>query len=145
MLMAMSKLLRALSRYRPRIPTAILLIVIAAMIVLATLSVDVRDVSPRRLTADGLATNVCYGWPLAWRGYTIVANLDISIGIVDWHYRASRLAGSRAVWFLMLAAPAAACEWLLRRYRPCLRWSLRTMLIAVALFGSRVWLVLCGP
>ncbi|HJT36396.1 MAG TPA: hypothetical protein VJ783_30515, partial [Pirellulales bacterium] len=39
----------------------------------------------------------------------------------------------------MLAAPAGVCEWLLRLYRPGLRWRLRTMLGFVAIVAA-----LCG-
>lgn len=55
------------------------------------------------------------------------------------NYNASRLAGNVAIWLVMLAAPAGVCEWLLRRYRPRLRFSLRTMLVAMGLAAG-----LCG-
>ncbi|HVC99075.1 MAG TPA: hypothetical protein VND64_35750 [Pirellulales bacterium] len=115
----------AFSRYRPRILTLIVLFVVAAPTVLANLSFEIPP-------DHGLLVNVSYGWPLIWHWYNLVLS-PIFCGIRNWDYSVSRLAGNLAMWLVMLATAGGSCEWLLRRYRPRLRWSLRTMLAAVGL------------
>ncbi|HEV7226036.1 MAG TPA: hypothetical protein VGN42_25240 [Pirellulales bacterium] len=135
--------------------TLIVVIVIAALIVLANLSDELR---PRDAeAAHGIAGfdaakepdvdrdlkvfgmwNLSYGWPLTWRQYVLGFSPGPS-GVVGRCYSATRLAANLVTWFAMLAAAGLACEWLLRRHRPRLRWSLRTMLAAVGLAAA-----LCG-
>ena len=130
---------KTLSRYRPRALTLLVIAAIAALLVLANLSDVVGKRLPPRSTADNWRFDVqappeddpqpltvwhlSYGWPLLWRQYVIFA----AWGGPDVHecHSAGRLATNAVVWFAMLAAPAATCEWLLRRYKPRLRWSLR--------------------
>lgn len=137
--------------YRPRVLTFIVLVVVAATIVLANLSEDVRARSVP-FTGDSLTKlkfdvsgpvdhrltfgtwNISYGWPLLWRQYVVAIGYG-GQGVAELSSK-SRLAGNVAMWLVMLAAPAAACEWLLRRYRLRLRWSLRTMLAAVGLIAA---------
>jgi len=71
-----------------------------------------------------------YGWPLVWYR-TVYADV-----VFGWQIDRTRLAIDGAMWLLMLVAAAGACEWLLRRYRPRLRWSLRTMLVITALAAA---------
>jgi hypothetical protein len=71
-----------------------------------------------------------HGWPLVW--YRAVY-ADVVSG---WQIHRTKLALNAAVWLLMLVAAAGVCEWLLRRYRPKLRWSLRTMLVVTALAAA---------
>ena len=73
---------------------------------------------------------VC-GWPLMWHWHGLV-NTMLGPAIASWDYSPARLAANVALWLAMLAVPAGACEWLLRRHRPRFRWSLRTMLAATA-------------
>lgn len=124
--------LQAFSRYRPRVLTLVVLFLIAAPITLANFTSEVvlaeAAIHGRETTGSHQGQ---YGWPLIWHWH----NLAISpgpCGIFNWEYSPARLAGNVALWLLMLAVPAGGCEWLLRRYRPGLRWSLRTMLIVVA-------------
>lgn len=145
--------LGACTRYLPRLLTVVVFCTVAGLLVLANLSdemtkraktpADLLEVQPFDLAepdpADvGMGTypfwNLSYGWPLLWNQY-ICAFTGGPSGITDWCYSAARLAIDMAAWLVMLAAPTAACEWLLRRYRPRLRWSLRTMLAAVGLFA----------
>ncbi len=86
--------------------------------------------------SNGIAC-MSYGWPLLWRQYLIVSGL--ATFVVGEVYSGGRLAANAAIWLVMLVTPAAVCEWLLRRYRPRLRFSLRTLLAATA-FGA----ALCG-
>lgn len=115
--------------YRPRLLTFVVLAIGSSLIVLANLSSDAPmgfvwpPVTPR------------YGWPLTWRWR------DVQIGYGAWttldeNYQVPRLVANLALWLLMLVAAAASCEWLLRRYPPRLRWSLRTMLAAVAVIAA---------
>ena len=117
--------LEAFSRYRPRVLTLVLMAAIAAVLVLANLSADVGG-------ANVTAAYVEYGWPLIWRRYVV----GLAGGSALDHVRVGRLTGNVAMWLFMLAAPGIACEWLMRRYRPRLRWSLRTMLGAVGLVAA---------
>lgn len=129
----------AVSRYRPRFLTLAVFLVVAAVLVLANLNTEISDVegdshlrSLRKLSG---------GWPLTWhRCYIILA--EMGSGRTGWQYSRVRLAGNLAICLVLLAAPVAGCEWLLRRYRPRLRWSLRTMLVAVGLVAAFCgWLV----
>lgn len=142
-------------RFRPRLLTLALLAIIAAMIVLANLT---DEISRRGADAVGKPVhfslleagpidsnrgfygmwNVSYGWPLRWRQYILGLSPGPS-GLLGEFYSAGRLAWNFAIWFVLLAAPGAGCEWLLRRYRPRFRWSLRTMLAGVCLSAA-----LCG-
>lgn len=147
--------LRAFSCYRSRLWTVLLLIVIAALLGLANMSDDICQrhqeawASPADLQFDvrevpddrrGITwmTNVSYGWPLLWRQHVIACSIAWA-NVQGECYSPGRLIGNALLWFVMMAVPTAVCEWLLRRYRPRLRWRLRTMLAAVgimaALFG----------
>ncbi len=136
------RILTSIWRYRPRVLTVVLLLVIAALIVLANLSFDVRGANGERLKLQEIMRHgirqLSYGWPLVWHRYTLAFWLGPS-GVVGWYCHRGRLAANVAIWLVLFAAPAGVCEWLLRRYRPRLRWSLRTMLAAVALAAT-----LCG-
>lgn len=146
--------LRILSRYRPRLLTIMLLVVIAAILVLANLSdeictrrpkppqslVDLRfDVSDHKEGPGGVLygpwINVSYGWPLLWRQYVLESNWARMKVLGECH-SASRLLTNLILWLAMLVIPAAACEWMLRRYPPGLRWSLRSLMAAVALAAA---------
>ena len=115
--------------HRPRVLTFIVLLVVTALTVLANLSGDDTRwplPAPR------------YGWPLTWRWrdwqmwYGASTELDYNFSVV-------RLIANLAMWLVMLTVSGVLCEWLLHRYQPRLRWSLRTMLAAVALVA-----LLCG-
>ncbi|MGH7136702.1 MAG: hypothetical protein ACREHD_13250, partial [Pirellulales bacterium] len=145
-------------RYRPRLLTVALLIVIAAMLVLANLTDEIGRRGPEVLAGPGQVRfsrrdpgpvdprgpvlglwSLSYGWPLLWRQYILAVSPVGPYGVLGECYSAGRLASNLAIWLVTLAAPGAACEWLLRRYRPRFRWSLRTMLAATGLAGA-----LCG-
>lgn len=118
----------ALWRFRPRVLTLAVFLLIATLIALANLC---SEVGPYMMYAyRGTA-----GWPLAWHWHHF-SMISGPNGSVTWDYDGKRLAGNVAIWLAMAATPAAACEWLLRRCRPRLRWSLRTMLAGVALAGA---------
>lgn len=136
------RLLPAFSRYRPRALTVVLLVVIAALIVLANLSFDVRGYRGERVDLRNAwpsleePRTLSHGWPLVWHRYDVGFSWGSYYGIVGWRWNASYLAADLAMWLAMLAAPAGICEWLLRRYRPRLRWSLRTMLLAIGVLAA---------
>ncbi|HUY92093.1 MAG TPA: hypothetical protein VMV10_25350 [Pirellulales bacterium] len=153
----MRRLFAAFSRYRPRVLTLVVLAATGALLVLANLSEECRprkvirapppayinlDFDLREPRRSWITTpfhwNMSYGWPLLWRQY-IVALSPYGTGVAGSNYNAGRLAGNAAIWLVMLAAPAGVCEWLLRRYRPRLRFSLRTLLAATGLAAA-----LCG-
>lgn len=118
--------LGAFSRYRPRVLTVVVLLVIATLIALANLCSEVEPYYTE-FVDRGTA-----GWPLIWHWH----HFSVFPRGITWEYDGKRLAGNIAIWFVVAAASAAACEWLLRRYRPRLRWSLRTMLAGVTLAGA---------
>lgn len=143
----MRRFLNAFSRYRPRVLTILLVAAIGALIVLANLSDEVRarigpPPPPNGLAFDAREAtnddydlwNVSYGWPLLWRQQVIT--ISFFGGVTGECHSAGRLAANVAMWLAMLGLPAAICEWLLRRYRIGLRWSLRTMLAAVGLIAA---------
>jgi hypothetical protein len=121
----------AFSRYRPRALTLAVLLVVVATLVLANLSFD-------RNSEDWFAAK-SYGWPLIWHRYVSVHQTGIGTSTVGWYPSAGRLAVNLTIWVAMLLAATGGCEWLLRRFRPRMRWSLRAMLIAVGLVAA-----LCG-
>ena len=123
----MRPLFRAFSRYRPRVLTLVVLFLIAAPMTLANFTSEINDDE----IAVGSKFKGVYGWPLMWHWHEL-ALIPGACGIIDWDFSAARLAGNAAIWLVLLAAPTGACEWLLRRYRVGFRWSLRTMLAAVA-------------
>lgn len=120
--------LRAVSRFRPRIPTLAVFFLAAAMIALANLSFD------EAFAKGGGVHYRSYGWPLVWHRLVLSGNkLFGSERAIGWFYNIPRLAANLAVWFLLLGALAGTCEWLLKRFRPRPRWSLRTLLAFVTL------------
>lgn len=146
--------LKRLCRYRPRVLTLVVFAAVAALLVLANLSDDVRTrrmpTPPPKTEAELRAGlffddsrkppdddpypspfSLSYGWPLLWRQY--VVGVGVGSGVHGELRSAARLAANVPMWLLMLSTPTIACELLLRRYRPRLRWSLRTMLVVVAL------------
>lgn len=120
-----------LRRYRPRLPrrprvlTLIVLLMVSAPMVLANLSFNF---SPRK---DGYLGKASYGWPLIW--YWHVNRATAFSWERAWDYSARGLAANLLLWILMLAAIGLTCEWVFRRCRPRLSFSLRTMLVGVAL------------
>lgn len=148
--------LAAVSRYRPRALTLVLLAAIVAAIWLANSIADyrlrkyrstARPPPPSELQfnveeaseADfrGIADqNLSYGWPLLWRQYVVEWTMGTGPYIIAQNYSPARLAGDLAIWLVMLAAPAGACEWLLRRYRPGWRFSLRALFVATGLAAA---------
>ena len=148
--------LGSFSRYRPRVLTLVFLAGIAATIVLANLSEEFSDRKldpqtprfpplPAELEFDlgeplakapfSSLRNMSYGWPLVWRQYVVAYALSGFVAIGEYH-SAGRLAGNMAIWLALLAIPAGFCEWLLRRYQPRLRFSLRSMLVVVSLAAA---------
>ena len=116
---------RAFSRYRPRVLTLVVLFLIAAPTTLANFTSEIDDDE----IAVGSKFKGVYGWPLMWHWHEL-ALIPGACGIIDWDFSGARLAGNVALWLVMLALPTGGCEWLLRRYRPGFRWSLRTMMAA---------------
>ena len=121
---------RAFLRFRPRILTLIVFFLAVAVITLANLSYD-------EPVAASTIPYRSYGWPLIWHrvvlsGHWMTGNLRV----VGWYSSLPRLAANVAMWLALLAALATGCEWLLRRYRPRPRWSLRTLLAFVALVAA---------
>lgn len=102
-----------------------------------TIDFDIREPDATGRTADNSLQCMSYGWPLLWRQYLMVGGYGLYV--VGETYSGVRLAINAAIWLVLLVGPAACCEWLLRRFRPRLRFSLRTLLAATALGAA-----LCG-
>ena len=81
-----------------------------------TIDFDLREPDAEDRSADNSLPCMSYGWPLLWRQYLIVGGYGWSV--VGETYSGLRLALDAAIWLVLLAGPAACCEWLLRRYRP---------------------------
>lgn len=128
---------KTFSRYRPRIVTLMVCAALAAMIALSNLT---YDQARHRLGDVGDFTSKSFGWPLVWHRYVAgyfctPPDHEYVRGDIGWYWSPLRLAADAVLWLAILAAPMAATEWLLRRYRPRLQWSLRTMLFVIALAG----------
>jgi hypothetical protein len=142
-------------RYRPavhcrlRLTTCFVVLFLLAPMVLANLSSEVSSttvappptgVPPAMVSPFSPPVSVeefSYGWPLIW-----YRCFECTVWTTDhqvWDYNAMLLGANLAIWLMMLAVAALAWQWLLRRYPPGLRWSLRTMLIAI---GAAA--VICG-
>jgi hypothetical protein len=153
--------LKRLFHYRPRFLTLVVLAAVAALLVLANLSEDVRTrrmpTPPPKTEAELRASlvfdtreppddnpsfngafSLSYGWPLLWRQYVVEVGFQVGVASVVYGelHSTGRLAANVLMWLMMLTAPTIVCEWLLRRYRPRLRWSLRTMLVVVGLVAA---------
>jgi len=117
-------------QYRPRLLTVVVSLVIAGIVILANLSFE-RDVAGRFYIKS-------YGWPVIWHRYVMhrVAHIVLAEQTIGWHYSRGRLAVNVALWIMILFAPGAGWEWLLRRHRPSFRWSLKAQLAAVALAAA---------
>lgn len=121
------------ARFRPRIVTVIVFCIAVAMIVLANLTFD-------EPTAGGdyvYAHYRSYGWPIVWhrlvlQGFDVLGN-ERTIG---WYFSATRFVLNLALWLALLATVAGTCEWLVRRYRPRPRWSLRALLLFVGFVAA---------
>jgi hypothetical protein len=121
------RLFAAISRYRPRVLTLVVLIVVAALIALANLNFE------RFWDLQANIGAKSYGWPLIWHRFVF---LPWSGRTVGWYYSEIRLAGDIVIWLALLATSCGACERFLRRYRVRPRWSLRTMLVALGICGA---------
>lgn len=144
------------ARYRPRVLTVILLAAIVAAIWLADsiedyrlrkyhstarpppqseLQFNVEEASEANFR--GISDqNLSFGWPFLWRQYVVELTMATGPFIVAQSYSPVRLAGNLAIWLVLLAAPAGACEWQLRRYRPGWRFSLRTLFVVTGLAAA---------
>lgn len=129
---------RALWCFRPRFLTLAVFVVIGVLIVAANLSCETVVTEPYFFRAE-------YGWPFMWHWHGVVlwpSSQTFEFRIYEWSFTARRLAGNLALWLILLVVPSAACEWFSRRFRPRSRWSLRTLLVAVALAsGCCAWFV----
>jgi hypothetical protein len=126
--------LRAIWRYRPRVLTVALLFAVAAVIGMANLTSDI-EIVPGRGGLGVVYRRGVYGCPFMWHWHNVAGTMVTDV-IVGWEYSRAGLAANVGCWIILLAVPGGVCEWLLRRYRPRLRWSLRTMLAAVALVAA---------
>jgi hypothetical protein len=105
---------------RPRAGTLLVVALVCTLIVLANLSSE----------AEAGGQRLDYGWPVIWYWHitsSFYAESDFGAGALIANY---------AVWLAMGCGTATGCEWLFGRYRPVLRWSLRTMMVATALAGA---------
>lgn len=134
----MRRLFAAFSRYRPRVLTVVVLLIVAAVIALSNLSFDTGHFPQGAIYPIGTYGYQSYGWPVVWHRYILFVETyqNANNSTVSWHYGGARLAANLALWLGMLIAAAAASRWLQRRYPPRLRFSLRGLLAAVALIAA---------
>jgi hypothetical protein len=109
--------------------------IVAAPTLLSNLSFDVVETSSWHDMAERSTTKASFGWPLIWY-WLVVVDSKVLGPARGWDYNATRLAGNVVIWLMMFVVVGLAWEWLLRRYRPRLRFSLRTMLVAVGLLAA---------
>ena len=114
--MSLPSKLRALWHYRPRILTLLLLFAVAAPIAMANFTSEIHQF-PGRPSLGAVYARGTYGWPFMWHWHNLMATPALDV-IAGWNYSGARLVANLACWSILLAAPAVACEWLLRQYRP---------------------------
>lgn len=108
--------------WQRRLTTLLIALFIVAPTVLANMTFEERYFPPS--AEFGMAS---YGWPFVWHWYWVAPDDDL----YGWDFNAARLAGNIVVWLGTLVLVALFWEWMLRRYQPRLRFSLRTMLAAL--------------
>lgn len=114
-------------RWQPRFTTLLVLTLQSALTLLANLS---SESDPKSLHG--------FGWPFIWYWHAVLVSPFSFYEESD--FSAAVLLGNMAIWLAMLAVTAVAWERLLSRYRPGFRWSLKTMLGAVAIIAvSLAW------
>lgn len=123
---------RTLFRCRPRVVTVLVFLITASVLILSNLNVDPEWHS-------GHVWQKAYGWPLIWHRYVAVSWGYADWRTVGWFYSPGRLAANLTIWTGLLLGASAVSEWLLRRYRPRLRFSLRMLLVVVGAVAA-----LCG-
>ncbi|HVC96407.1 MAG TPA: hypothetical protein VND64_22165 [Pirellulales bacterium] len=109
----------AFSRYRPRLLTLIVLMIVAAPIVVANLSHEQGAIQKWWQPPSPPNPSFSFGWPMIWYWTEfppLVGGVRASCDHNLARWSAPGLAGNLAMWLLMVAVPAVACEWLLRRY-----------------------------
>jgi len=113
------------SPWRARALTLMVLAVVTTGITLANLSSQ-----PVHLELPWNAWERPFGWPLTWywRGK---AQLGFALAWPISRFLVWGLVANSAAWLLLLLSAAAACRWLLRRYRPRLRWRMRATALLV--------------
>jgi hypothetical protein len=106
--------------WRPQVTTLFVVMIVSAPTVLANLSCDAL---PEQ------SGDASYGWPLIWYRRIVWGYFPQ----MDWDFSAAALAGNLVIWLLLLAVTTLALKCLFRRNRLRLHFSLRTMLVGVAL------------
>jgi hypothetical protein len=129
--------LRSLWRYRPRFLTLVVVAIVAAPMVLANLSSDIEASKPM--------AKAVHGWPFVWHWHNLAplatgppvgGDASPIYAIYSWDFSVGRLVANLAFWLLVVALPTAACEWAKLRYGLGPRFSMRTMLAAVAIVAG---------
>lgn len=121
---------------RARFLTLLVLVIVGIGIALANLSSQPVTIDVINDTIfKGKPAERVFGWPLIWcrqsRGPASAPRWPVS------RYSASRLCANLSIWLAMLVAASAVCEWLLRLYRPRLRWRPRlTTLIVLTIVSA---------
>ncbi|HEV3004961.1 MAG TPA: hypothetical protein VGX78_10895 [Pirellulales bacterium] len=118
--------------WRPRVTTIFVLMIVSAPTLLANFSFDVVGTPSPPYMMERWVTKASFGWPLTWYWCVLVNGKGLGL-FRGWDYSAVRLAGNLVIWLLMFTVVGLTWEWRSRRYWPQLRWSLRTMLVAVGL------------
>ncbi|HEX5443469.1 MAG TPA: hypothetical protein VFW87_06560, partial [Pirellulales bacterium] len=99
----------------------------AAMVALANLSFEHASKSPFVLKS--------FGWPFIWHRYVTLFDAGWPVRTIGWYFSLGRFAANLMIWLAILIGSAAACEWLIRCYRPRWRFGLREMFAAVGLIA----------
>jgi hypothetical protein len=115
---------------RPYAITVIVVMIVSALTLLANLS---NDAFPER----GPTQQRSYGWPFIWCRQIDMATM--TAGLREWDFSAVRLAGNAATWLVICAVIGLASQWTSHRDLLRIRWSLRTMLVGIAVVA-----VLCA-
>jgi hypothetical protein len=134
---AMSPQTKEFSLCPARVLTLFVLIILGTGITLANLPTQPLTDDVLGTLFDGKTLERAFGWPLTWYWRSS------SESAPDWtvsRYDESALATNVAIWLAIIVAVLAACEWLLRRYRPRLHWRPRvaTILVLIVVLAMTV-------
>jgi hypothetical protein len=127
---------------RPRLLTIVVVLIVAGGITLANLSSE--PVTGELITKIASKPEHAYGWPITWYwrvastvpGTVRLGTSSSTRSVLEWpiaRYSPGGLVTNVAIWLLLVAGPAAACQRLLRKYRPRVRCRPRLMTVIVLL------------
>ena len=111
-----------------RRPSVVAVVFVSGIALFTTLA----NISVRVSRGPHPGETFSYGWPVEWCWRLHWSSIPAA-SYEEWGFSAFALARNIATWLLVLVATSWASAWLTSRFRPRFAWSVRVMLIVVAL------------